>query len=975
MNQKLKFVFAAWAVLLLSLTAAAQNGSIAGVVLDKETREPLIGASILLDSTRMVAITDFDGKYKASVKPGTYSVTCKFLGKQPVTVRNVVVQAGKQSVVDMELLPLGLGDTINVATIWGTRSISGTISAVEDTKNSDKTEDNKSAAEMQKTFTQSAAEVARTLPGVTLVDNRFVIVRGLSERYNATLLNNVFTPSVESDVKTFSFDLVPTQMLDRFTIYKTPSPDLPGEFSGGAIRLTTRNIPEQTSLVIGYSVGYRAGTTFEPFSINRGGAADRFGFGAGSRNLTDAFPTNLRDQTLSQQQLLDATKSLPNSWNYTTAAAMPDQRFNITWSVRQSYVTKNKKQYQFGNITSVSYSSTNQRQVNNQYDYNVYDPQTQQSDTIFAYGDTTFQNRVRLAFIQNNAIRFGKDGQHSIELKNLFNQLGDNETIIRGGPSFENGEDRKEYSFRYSQRLIYTGQLTGDHDFNKGKTKVDWTLAYSTARRNEPDWRRARYYKVFGAAESDPFTLYIPNQAVPFYLGRLFISMQEDVKAATANVEQFVALGKDSSAYTFTLKGGVYIEDKIRGFGIRNLGYRAASFQTYGNYDLLTTPMDQVFAEGNINTTNGVLIDEDTKLSDSYVATNNLRAGYLMAVLPFGKFKGKITGEEMSRVKVSGGVRVEHNVQKLFSYRANNINDSVRVNNDITSVLPSINIAVNTSERFKVRVAYGKTINRPEFREIAPLTFYDFVFNSIYQGNDSLKTPDVNNYDLRFEFYPRMGENITLGFFYKQFNNPIELYFFPGLGSGGVRGFTWGNALQANNYGVEFEVRKRLDSIGIPVIRNFGVVANASYIFSDIKLSKNDNVGRPMMGQSPYVVNVGLFWTSDSTGWQINTSYNVVGPRIVIAGIPSLSIADIYEMPRHQLDFSIVKTMGKRKNIDVRFNASDLLNMEFLMLQDANLDSKLDREGDQRIQAFRRGSYFTFGITVRLLEPKDATGK
>ncbi|MCU0435623.1 MAG: carboxypeptidase regulatory-like domain-containing protein [Bacteroidia bacterium] len=972
MNQMFKNVFAAWAVLFVSLTAAAQNGTIAGVVLEKENRQPVIGASILIDSTRMVGITDFDGKYKASVKPGTYTVTCKFLGMQPFVVKNVVVEAGKQSVVNMEMMPLTVGDTINIATIWGTRSISGVVSAVQDTRNSDKTEDNKPAAEMQKTFSQSAAEVARTLPGVTLVDNRFVIVRGLSERYNATLLNNVFTPSVESDVKTFSFDLVPTQMLDRFTIYKTPSPDLPGEFSGGAIRLTTRNIPDQTSLNIGYSVGYRAGTTFEPFSMNRGGTADLFGFGAGSRSLANGFPSNLLDPSLSSQQLLDATKSMPNTWNYTTSAAMPDQRFNITWAVRQSKLTKNKKQYQIGNITSISYSNTNQMQINNQYDYNVFDPQTQISDTIFAYGDTTFQNRVRLAFIQNNAVRFGKDGQHSIEFKNLFNQLGDNETIIRGGPSFENGEDRREYSFRYSQRLIYTGQLTGEHEFNKGNTKVDWTLAYSTARRNEPDWRRARYYKAFGSAESDPYNLYIPIQAVPFYLGRLFISMQEDMKAATANVEQIVSLG-DSGAYTFTLKGGVYLEDKIRGFSIRNLGYRAASFQTYGNFDLLSTPMEQVFAEANLNTTNGVLIGEDTKLSDSYVATNNLRAGYLMAILPFGKFKGKDTGEELPRVKVSGGVRVEQNVQKLFSFRSNNVSDSVRVNNDITSVLPSVNIAINTTERFKVRLAYGKTINRPEFREIAPLTFYDFVFNSIYQGNDSLKTPDVNNYDLRFEFYPRLGENITLGFFYKQFNNPIEIYFFPGLGSGGVRGFTWGNALQANNYGVEFEVRKRLDSIGIPIIRNFGVVANASYIFSDIKLSETDNVGRPMMGQSPYVVNIGLFWTSDSSGWQINTAYNVVGPRVIIAGIPSLNIPDIYEMPRHQLDFTVVKTMGKRKNIDVRFNASDLLNMEFLMLQDANANGTLERTGDQRIQAFRRGAYFTFGINVRLLEPKDVT--
>jgi TonB-dependent receptor len=972
MSLKLKTIVTALVAVFAGINAVAQNGSIAGVVTEKDNGSAVIGAAIMLDSNKVAAITDFDGKYKVSVKPGTYTVTCKALGLAPGVVKNIVVQAGKQSLVDIQLS--GMVDTLGTAIIWGDRPLDAQGGAVQETKEATQTEDIKTAEEMKKTFTGDASGVARTMPGVTLVDNRFVVIRGLSERYNAVLLNNVFAPSVESDVKTFSFDLIPTQMLDRFTIYKSPSADLPGEFSGGAVRLTTRNIPEANSLQIGYSVGYRAGTTFEPFSMNRGGSADLFGFGAGSRNLGSSFPVNLRDQTLTPQQLLDATKSLPNSWNHTTSAALPDQRFNATWSVRKSMITKNKKPYQFGNITSLSYSSTNQAQINKQYDYNVFDPQTGQSDTIFAYGDTTFQNRVRVALIQNNAVRFGKAGQHSIELKNLLNQLGDNETILRGGPSFENGEERKEYSYRYSQRLIYTGQLSGEHSFNNDKTKVDWTLAYSTARRNEPDWRRARYSKAFGSADSDPFFLYIPNQAVPFYLGRLHISMREDVKAATANIEQVITLGDSAGkgGYTFTLKGGTYIEDKIRGFGIRNLGYRAASFQTYGNIDLLTTSMENVFAEANLNTTNGVLIDEDTKRSDVYVATNNLRAGYLMAVLPFGEFKAR-TEEILPRMKVSGGVRVEQNIQKLFSYRSNNIGDSVRVNNDITSVLPSVNVAINATDRFVVRLAYGKTINRPEFREIAPLTFYDFVFNSIYQGNDSLKTPSINNFDLRFELYPRFGENITLGLFYKQFNNPIELYFFPGLGSGGVRGFTWGNALQANNFGAELEIRKRLDSIGIPIIRNLGIVANAAYIYSDIKLSENDTVGRPMMGQSPYVVNVGLFWTSDSTGWQVNAAYNVVGPRIIIAGVPSLQIPDIYEMPRHQLDLSVVKTVGKRKNIDLRVNASDILNMDFLLLQDANADGKLDRSGDQQIQSFRRGAYFTFGINVRLLEPESVT--
>jgi outer membrane receptor protein involved in Fe transport len=316
-------------------------------------------------------------------------------------------------------------------------------------------------------------------------------------------------------------------------------------------------------------------------------------------------------------------------------------------------------------------------------------------------------------------------------------------------------------------------------------------------------------------------------------------------------------------------------------------------------------------------------------------------------------------------------VRIENNLQTLNS---NTIpGDTVIVNNNITRTLPSVNIAYNLTDRHLIRAAYGKTLNRPEFREIAPLYFYDFVFNSINTGNPDLKTPSIDNYDLRFEFYPRPGENITFGAFYKRFMNPIEVYFVPGIGSGGTRSFTWANAYQAQNYGLELEIRKKLDSINVPVIRNLSVIANASIIKSVIDLNK-DSLGsetsrRPMMGQSPWIVNAGLYYQNDSIGLQVNAMYNVIGPRVVIVGIPD--IPAVWEMPRHQLDISVIKTFGRRKNIDVRVNVTDVLNRQFLLLQDANEDGQLNRQDDQALQFYKRGTYVTFGITLRLLEPKQ----
>lgn len=964
-------------VFLLCLTAApviAQNGTIIGTVTEHDNSDaPAFGAIVRVDSTKLGAPCDFDGKYKISVPPGTYNVTCQYTGYLPVSAKSIVVSAGKTTVVDFPLsdhLELIAGDSGGVVTIVDVRPTQSQATVLNDIKEGDNAADGQGQAEIKQTVATDAGQVGRRIPGVTLVDNRFIVIRGLSERYNSVLLNNVLAPSAESDVKAFSFNMVPAAMIDRFMVYKSPSADLPGEFAGGVVKITTTDIPGQNSLTIGYSAGYRSGTTFEPFSMNKGTSADLFGFGAQSRALPAGFPVNVRSISSNPQMVMAAGQSLRDDWGYQTKPAPLDQRFNATYSLRVS-----KPKYQFGNITSINYSNTYSYYVSNRLDYNSYDSISGHSDTVFNYNDAIYLNSVRLALVQNNAFRFGKAGQHRLTLKNLANQMGDNETTLRTGSNIEEGNYREEYSYRYSQRFVYTGQIAGEHSFNNERTRVEWTGAYSTARRNDPDWRRARYYKPLSASPDEQFQVYIPFSAQPFYLGRLFIEMDENIYAGAVNAEQDITIGKDSASrnegFTFTLKAGGYYEIKSRDYGVRNIGYKAASSQTFGNTALLYTPINQLFAPVNINTTNGLAVDEDTKKADQYTASTEIQAAYLQALLPLGKFKGKTDEETHARVRISTGVRMEHSVQLLNSNRQNG--DTVIVNNDVMRILPSINVAWNFTDRMLVRAAYGKTLNRPEFREIAPMYFYDFVFNAINTGNSNLRTPSIDNYDLRWEFYPRPGENITVGAFYKKFVDPIEMYFIPGVGSGGTRSFTWGNAAQAKNWGLEIELRKKLDSINVPVIRNLGVVANAAWINSVIDLD-SANIGnasqqRPMMGQSPWIVNAGLFYHNDSSGLQVNVMYNVIGPRVVIVGVPG--IPEVWEMPRHQVDLSVTQTLGKNKNIDVRLNITDILNQEFVLLQDANDDGVLNKDNDQRMQSYKRGAYFTLGFTVRLLEPKQ----
>ncbi|MDQ3111117.1 MAG: TonB-dependent receptor [Bacteroidota bacterium] len=965
----MKFRFTIIALLFLVLRGFSQNGIISGTISVQDNGELVIGAVVIVDSLpKYGAVTDFDGKYTIKIPAGSYKITCHYTGYAAVSFLNVKVTAGQTTPLDFVLsAPL---DT-NIVEVIGIRE-TGTINAVLDTiHKGNGAVDGLDKKTISQTTETTAGGVAKKIPGVTIVDGRFIVVRGLSERYNAVLLNNVFAPSAETDVKAFAFDLVPSSMIDNFMVYKSPSPDLPGEFAGGVIRITTTDIPDHNVFHVGYAGGFRSGTTLQPFNMNKGTGSDFFAAGAGSRGLPGNFPTTagFASPAFNAQAQMEAGKSLSNNWLYATKNAPADIRFNMAWEHRYSKPgTKEKNGFQFGNITAVNYSNTYSYYISNRLDYNAYDSINQKSDTIFYYTDSVYTNSTRMALVQNNAIRFGKGGSQRITLKNLFNQMGDNETTLRGGINHEFGTRQKEYSYRYTQRSIYTGQLNGLHQFNNKNTVIDWTAAYSLSRRSDPDWRKARYTQDI-SAPTDPYYLYIANSPSPSFLGRIFINMHEDIIAGAANYTQAIFLRGDSTSenpYSFTLKTGIYIEQKERTYTVRNLGYvynQATSF----DWDITTMPLDSVFLPQHINDSDGIKIADATKKADQYFASNSLQAGYLMAIVPFGNFKGKVDEKNHERVRISTGVRFERNVQRLNSNTIQD--DTVIVNNDILRILPSINVAWNFSDRMLARASYGRTLNRPEFREIAPLYFYDFLFNSINTGNSALKTPSIENYDLRWEFYPRSGENITVGAFYKKFTNPIEVYFIPGVGSGGTRSFTWGNAPEAHNYGIEIEMRKKLDSINVPFIRNLSIVANAALIKSEINLT-DENIGlvsnkRPMMGQSPYIVNAGLFYQNDSLRLRVNVMYNVIGPRIVIVGVPG--VPEVYEMPRSQLDIAIIKTIGKKDNIDFRLNISDLLNQETLLLQDANADGKLDRNTDQRMQFYKRGTYFTFGVNVRIL--------
>ncbi len=939
----MKNILILFAAVLLAVPAFSNNekpgfiiGKVTEVVDGKAVPVPF--ANVSIKGTANGSTTDFDGNYKITVSEGVYEIVASFVGYEPVSKANITVTAGEATTLDFTLQ----------SSVQQLKESKVSAQKVTHTENAVLTEMKRSTAvvsgissqQIAKSQDRDASEVIKRVPGVTIMNDRFVMVRGLSERYNSVYLNNVTTPSTESDVKAFSFDMIPSAMIDRILIYKSPAPEISGEFAGGVIKVFTKNTPDENMVSAGYSASFRQGTTFNDFYMNPGSKTDWMGFDDGSRSLPDGFPANVRDvsNTNDMEQLTSLGRSLSNNWGTVNSKAAPDQRFNFTFARKFDI-----KKVHIGHITALNYSNTNQYFVSRRTDYNTFNPVTQYSDTIFDYNDSRYSNNVRVGLLHNWSFNFLN---HKIEFKNIFNQAGMNQSTLRDGINFEEGELRKEYSYYYMNRSIYTGQLSGEHKLFEDKTKIDWTLAYSKAKKEEPDWRRVRTAKDINAAPEDPYETYVPFGATPFFLGRLYFDLYEELMTGTANIEQKLHIGKFEPKVT----AGLYLERKWRQFSARNLGYASANVFQFDN-SLRAVSLDELFNDTNINSTTGIKIDEDTRKSDTYTAQNDLIAYYLALDIPFAKW-----------LNLHTGARVENNRQRLESHTVTG--NPVNVDNHIIRLLPSANLTANISEKMLIRGGFGITLNRPEFRELAPYAFYDFNFNSVNYGNDSLQTPSIYNYDARWEYYPGLGEVISVGAFYKNFINPIETYFVPGTGSGGTRNYTYRNAESATSTGIELEVRKTFNTLKTPFVRNLGVVLNASYIWSKINLgdkAQGQSENRPMMGQSPYIINSGIYYQNDSIGLQVNLLYNVIGERIVIVG--SYGTPDVYEMPRNTLDLTITKRLWKR--LDVKFGIQDILNQPYLLVQDANEDGKITSNNDQQMQSYRRGSYYTLGLNYR----------
>lgn len=931
---KASFLITVTVCVVFSNLAFSQVGSIKGVIIDGVSKESIIGANITVENTDSGAISDFDGFFVIrSLSPGTYDLKVSSIGYEPRLIKDVEVNT---ETVEVNVVLNEATELLNEVVITSYRQTNTEAAVLLEVKSAKQVISGVSSQQIAKSQDNNAAQAMQRVPGVTIVENRFVMIRGLSERYNNVMINNVVAPSTEVDKRTFSFDMINSGALDRMMIYKSGSADMPGDFSGGVIKLFTVEDVNESYTTVSLGVGYRMGTTFNENFQSRQSPTDFLGFDNGFRQLPSDFPSTseLANSPRNSEIRQDAARSLPNNFDPTKSMFSPD--YSVGFDIGRNYTFRNGQKLSM--INSISYSKSNQYFERDFWRYFEWEDRSKPILVRFEYMDDTYQEDVQVSALSNWTYRI--NSRNKIKFKNLFNQIGENQTIIRNGFDYiqRPNDDLRNYLLGFRSRSIYTGQLQGDHDIGNS-SHVTWVAGYSFLRENEPDLRRFRTYRPFDQSDQN-FIMQLPPSSNLFETGRYYGELFE------YSVNQGLDYSTKSDRFIEGLefKAGYYIDFRDRAFDSRYMSYLYPGFFDQNVLrELERLPLSEIFSPENISTREGFVIEEGTRPIDSYTATNFLTAGYASVDLP------------LSFMNITMGMRSEYNIQTMTS--RDDFGD-IEVFNPILSILPFFNAGLVTSSKSTVRLAYGRTVNRPEFRELAPFLFYDYQLEAGRVGNPDLETAVIDNVDIRYEYYPRPGETISFGLFYKYFANPIENRTIITTES---PQFTFINADYAQNYGAELEVRKSLKGVTASAfLDRFSINMNASLIFSEVDLGETavaqDRV-RPLQGQSPYIINCALYYETESR-LSVAVVYNRFGSRIYSVG--DVLFPTIFELPRNSMDISISKRVNDK--VTYKLGIQDVFNARYRFYQDSDRSFSVTPDDDP-IFTFRRGPLFSIKAT------------
>lgn len=903
--------------------ALQQPGKVSGRILD-DKGQTLPGASIKVEGLNRVIQSAADGTYQLSLEPGSYTLEVSYIGYQTKRITDVVVGAGQNTLLDVLMkVDAKALNAVVVTASFKKASIEGLYARQ---KNSAAVSDGITAEQISRTPDNNTAQVLKRISGLQVSDGKFVVIRGLSDRYNNVLLNGAMLPSSEPNKRNFSFDMVPSAILDRIVINKTATPDLTGEFTGGLVQIETKDIPTENFLQLTIGTGFNGQSTGKDMmGLDRGKNAwagfssdihklpTGMGFGEYSQLEGEVGRTNTLPSDPKRQQMHEFLRTMPENWMLKKYTGMPTQNYQL----QLGRVVPFKNESRLGLITALTYR--NEQDVEERSLYSLRSSDFRGLNNKYA---TTLGGSLNIGY------QFGK---HKFTLQNTYNRKFSDDMWKYTGVDGDNSNLRHDDYINVTViNQLFQSQLGGEHNFGKQNIKLDWFASAGLVDRDQPYSRQVARLNGDDQTNYPPDYFSISLDDNRLKNGNLFFSkLEEKVYNWAANVQvpfQLFDLNQ-------TFKVGYQGKYRTADFGANLFRMFAFSDSSYG----MGTPYDEVFTRDNfgrdlyLHVVNGQGAErKDATAAEGYDGVQRLNAGYLMLDLkPF------------QQLRLIGGMRAEKNEQNVYDFVWNpqiQASEQKLTSNGQTNWLPSVNAVYSFTEKLNFRAAWYKTVARPDFRELSSFIYWDYDLFASVSGTP-LQTTRVENADLRFEYYPAPGEVISISGFYKNFRNPIEMIVDPTSGGNGYR---YANLEGAMDKGLEVDFRKSLSFINssAPFWQSLYLSGNFTWLDARVTFSPSDakdkdgnpvypTRNRPLAGQSPYIINGGIQYSGKAFG--LNFVYNRYGKRIVFAS-PDRS-SDEYENPRDLLDLQLSYKFLKQRRAELKLNVSDLLNQEQIFYQ------------------------------------------
>lgn len=832
------------------------RGRIAGVVLDRSTGRPIQGVRVTIKDVADLT-TDLDGRFRSlELAPGAYSVEAARIGFRPVRIDSVEVKAGETASADFALEAVAMQLEGLEVTAEAVDRPSSEAALLRIRQAAPVVTDGISAETMSRTPDSDAADAVTRVPGVSVVEGKFVVIRGLPERYNNTLLNGAEMVSPEPTRRVVPMNVFPASLLESITTTKTARPDRPGDFTGGSVEIITKEFPDEFVMQLSVSAGYNSVTTFEELPLVPWSGLDFLGIDDGKRSM----PANPPPQAQISEAFSEQYRSV---WTPAPTTALPDVGLDFSMGGQIGDAMP------LGYAVSLNYSVGPSPFLGQRLFRFYTDPEAAE-DFALVYDEAGAE--VEWGAIGNFALRLG--GASKVTLKNLYIRQAEESVVSARGFEEEEGRNLQLYQVKYVQQDVVQSQLAGEHFLRfLFDSRFDWRLTGAQANRDEPDNRQSTYVNRPGEAV---------YRLIANFPARYFARDLRDRTAAAQGdwTLPFDLRGFDDSQFKI---GGLY--------RIKRRTFDALQFNVFRpgglglNTAVDTLPPELAFSPENLGPSKAVgpiVMERSLELSQSYDADDNLAAAYAMIDVPVLRW-----------LRLVGGVRYEGWDLRLYPGGKPDSSGAIQPDQRREkSWLPSANITLKISDRMNVRVGAFRSLSRPDSREISEDEYISVTGRCSQRGNGDLQPTRIDNADVRWEFFPGIAELISISGFYKRFDRPIVETILQ-QGTNNCRE-DFVNAREAVNYGGELEFRKSLDFLPA-FLENLGLGGNLLLVESRVAFpAEGDGSGLPVIGaydpdlklagQSAYLINGFLSYSAPSGTFTATALVNYFDDRIVRYG-------------------------------------------------------------------------------------------